>query len=412
VTNLRPGFRTAGLLVAAALLSGCTTTPQPTIAPAPSTPPAASTSEPADPHTLVDTAGDALEFPLVELDDAKPLTLPEIASITPAQPGHDHTILLALSNDRTLVTLSPSENFEEAAFVKSNRVGLLRDDGTVDLFADTSNIRPDGRPRQTYAGDINEQWVVWMETSSDNMYESNWRLFAQELDGGKPILVAAAEDQRKATTEFLPLAGGDPFPRLSEGLVWWWTAHEQPDGTFQPRILAADPAGGEPKEMLALSAQLSPVTGGIVAVTLSEAEDHPQTGIVRIDTDGTVTELVRFTQDSEASWGAQRLASSGNIVAMSTGEAVLIMDTSATPIAQIPIPNDREIWDLDVCAGKVVFTPYKPEETDQVAVYDTTTNTLQTIHVPRAETDNYCSDQRISWSQNENNWTSNTIAIW
>ena len=169
--------------------------------------------------------------------------------------------------------------------------------------------------------------------------------------------------------------------------MWWWTAHEQPDGTFQPRILAADPAGGEPKEMLALSAQLSPVTGGIVAVTLSEAEDHPQTGIVRIDTDGTVTELVRFTQDSEASWGAQRLASSGNIVAISTGEAVLIMDTSATPIAQIPSRTTAK-YGTSMSAQARSSSPHTNPRKQTKWPSTTTTNTLQTIHVPRAETDN------------------------
>lgn len=406
------GLRTAALLVTAALLSGCTTTPQPTLTPTMAPSSSASTSGLADPHTITDATGVILQFPLVELDDAKPLTLPEVARITPAPPGQDHTVLLALSNDTALVTVSPSENFDGPGLKKSGRVGLLSNDGTIDLSADTSGIRSDGLPRQTYAGDIDEQWAVWMETSSEDMYQSNWRLFAQDINGGQPILVAAAEDQRKATTEYLPLVGGDPFPRLSEGLVWWWTAHEQPDGSFQPRILAADPAGGEPKEMLTLGAQLSPVTGGVVAVKLSEADEHPQTGIVRIDTDGTVTDLVRFTQDTEAQWGASELASSGNIVAMATGDAVLIMDTNAHPIAQIPIPNDHEVWDLDVCAGKVVFTPYLPEDGDQVLIYDTTTSTLSTIHVPKAETDNYCSDRRVSWTQNENNWTSHIIATW
>lgn len=68
---------------------------------------------------------------------------------------------------------------------------------------------------------------------------------------------------------------------------------------------------------------------------------------------------------------------------MTTEDAVLVMDTSAHPIAKIPIPNDREVWDLDVCAGKVVFTPYLPEDGDQVLIYDTATTTLNTIHVPR-----------------------------
>lgn len=405
----------AGPLISVALLSGCTATPTPTPSATSLRPPLSAS---ADSHTLFDAAGVALEFPVVDLAAAEPLTLPEVARITPPPPGADRTILLALGGDKALVAISPAENYGNAEFVKSTRSGLLSDDGTVDLFQDTSNIRSDGLPRQTYAGDVDEQWAVWMETSSTNMYESNWRLFAREIDGGQPVLIAAAEEQRAAATAMLPLLEGDPFPRLSNGLVWWWTAHEQPDGTFRTRILAADPAGGDPLEMLPLGGRLSPVTDGIVAVQNSVVGDPDAinplqpTGLVLIDTTGKVTDLVRFTPDLEDGSGIGSLASDGDIVAMVMGDAVMILDTSGTPIAQIPVPENLDLWEVAVCAGKVVFAPSTAAGGDKVMIYNTTTRTLAAIDVPKAAPGVYCSDQRIAWTSIDDHWSTYTIATW
>lgn len=223
-------------------------------------------------------------------------------------------------------------------------------------------------------------------------------------------------------TEFLPLVQGDPMPRLSEGLVWWWTAHEELDGTFRPRILAADPAGGGSTEVLALGANLSPVTGGIVALQLEVAPsdvelDYLQTGLVLIDTAGTVTDLIRFTEDRDDDWFLRVLASDGDIVALVMRDAVLVLRTDGTPVAQIPIPVgsdglDPQVWDLAVCSGRVVFTPYVAEESDTVVIYDTTTQALSTIAAPRAEPDVFCSDQRIAWTQLPEQWQTYTIAEW
>lgn len=405
-----------GLPMSVALLFGCTATPTPTPSVTSLRPPPSAS---ADSHLLFDATGVGLVFPVVDITGAEPLTLPEVTRITPASTGEDHTILLALGSDKALVNISPAENYGHGEFVKSDRVGLLSDDGTVGLFEDTSRIRSDGLPRQTYTGDMDEQWAVWMETSSTNLYESNWRLFAREIDGGQPVLVAAAEEQRATTTAMLPLLEGDPFPRLSNGLVWWWTAYEQPDGTFRPRILAADPTGGDPVEMLPLGGLLSPVAEGVVAVQLMQVDDpdavrpFQQTGLVLIDTTGEVTDLVRFTPDLAENWAIRRLDSDRDIVAMVMGSEVLILNTNGKPIAQITIPENLDLWDVAVCAGKVVFTPDTPEGGDKVMIYDTVTLALAAIDLPRATSGVYCSDQLVAWtSSNLDGWQAYTIATW
>ncbi|MDO5678258.1 MAG: hypothetical protein Q4G35_12210 [Propionibacteriaceae bacterium] len=312
------------------------------------------------------------------------------------------------------MAISPAENYAATDPLKSERVGLLRDDGTVNLFDDTESVRSDGFLRQTYAGDMDERWAVWMETSSRNMFESNWRLFAHEIDGGQPILVAAAEDQRATATEVLPLVGGDPFPRLSQGLVWWWTATEQPDGSFRVRVLAADPAGGGAKEMLPQGYGISPVADGVVAVELTDApqvETSPQQrGLVLIDVSGALTDLVLV---APGSGGIRAVASDDDIVAIFIGDAVLILNTSGQPLAQIPIPEDRAVWELAVCSGQVAFVPATSGgDGERVFIYDTDTLTLSLIDVPDAGPSVDCSDDRVSWKRLVGRWYSTEIAEW
>lgn len=404
MTRSRMARRMAGLLVSAALLSSCTDTPPTPPATSPIPSPRAST----DGRALLNAAGVALEFPVVELSSAEPLTLPEVARITEPPTAEPRTVLLALGDDTALVTQSPAENYLKE-FVKSDRIGLFSNDGAVDLFADTSGIASDGKPRQVYAGDLDDHRVVWMETSSTNMYESNWRLFTRDIDGGAATLVAAAEEQRFPTTAQLPLVGGDPFPRLSNGLVWWWTAHEQPAGSFSPRIMAADPAGGEPIEMLPFGTLLSPVTDGVVALQHAQQDatdtdaSAEQTGLVLIDVTGKVSDLVTYTSDLEDDWAVESLASADNIVAVTMGNAVLILDTGGTPIAKIPLPEHAEPSKLAVCAGKVAFAPdttadSETEGANKVVIYDTRTRRLAAMDVENAAPSITCSEHRLAWT--------------
>lgn len=349
-----------------------------------------------------------LQFPLVQAQSARSVKLRTVFTIPPARQGESHHFILSLGKDQSLAVASPAENYTHQKFVKSDRVGLRDSAGRIRLFPDTSKARSDGRPRQIYAGDTDARWWVWMETSSVDLYQSNWRLFAREKDGGEPRLIAAAEDQLVESKGYVPLLEGDPIPRLSEGLVWWWTATESPDGSFHPRILAVDPAGGEPREMLPLGGRLAPVKGGVVAVRLRRADgpdaerEFMDTGLVLIDTAGGVRDLIRYspTWEAEQPWFLTALAADGDIVALSIGETVWVIRTDGTPVARIPVPGDRDVQELAVCGGKVAFAPYSDlSGGDKVMIFDTSTKDLSEIDAPHAQPDVMCTKDRLLWAQ-------------
>lgn len=374
--------------------------------------------------TINDAHGKPVSFPTVDLSSANPITLPEIVKLGRAPEGRPDHIVLALASNAALVSFDPSENRNSEEIVKSGRVGLLYDNQSSKLFDSTAHIRSDGLARQTYAGDIDDDWAVWMETSSTDLSQSNWRLFSQRLAGGTPRLVAAAEDQLSSGASEVPLLGGDPVPKLSAGLVWWWTATQQPDGTFGVRVLAADPAGGEPKEMLAPGYYVSPIDGGVVAVQLENntPDSHTETnfdevGVVRIDTSGHVTDVIRYSAanaEDEEGVGVSELASGGDVVAALIQDDIIIVRANGAPIARIPTPLNTEVGELAVCSGKVAFTPTSMgSEGDKVFIFDTATSTLSAMKAPHAYSSVMCSDTRLAWGQlEEPNYITTHVSKW
>ncbi|WP_297742424.1 hypothetical protein [uncultured Tessaracoccus sp.] len=353
-----------------------------------------------------------MSFPTVDLSSASPITLPEIVKLGRPPEGHPDRIVLALASNAALVSFDPSENRDSEEIVKSGRVGLLYDNQSSKLFDSTAHIRSDGLARQTYAGDIDDNWAVWMETSSTDLSQSNWRLFSQRLSGGTPRLVAAAEDQLSFGASEVPLLGGDPVPKLSAGLVWWWTATQQQDGTFGVRVLAADPAGGEPKEMLPSGYYVSPIDGGVVAVQLEHTPEshngtnYKEVGVVRIDGSGRVTNVIRYSttkaEEEEEGVGVSELASGGDVVAALIQDNIIIVRANGAPIARIPLPLNTEVGDLAVCSGKVAFAPTPMgSEGDKVFIFDTATSTLTAMKAPHAYSAVMCSKTRLAWGQLE-----------
>ncbi|MFT3887865.1 MAG: hypothetical protein QM713_06850 [Arachnia sp.] len=417
---------------AAALLAVCITTKSPPPSPpAPSPVPPASTQG-ATEFMFRDAAGKPLEFPLRDIRTPRhpeSIALHEVTRLEPAPKGESRLILLALDGPESLAVLSPPENYANKGFVKSDQIGLLDDNGSFRPLGTTAHIQSDGLPRQTYAGDVDDEWATWIETSSTDLYQSNWRVFAQRRDGsGSPQLLAAADEQRSALTPRLPLLQGDPRVRLSEGLAWWHTTYEQPDGTFRTRVLAAPVEGGEATPMLDLAAQPSPVTGGTVAIQLAEAtatnhtgpeevEDWtPQTGLTLIDASGTTRTLATFTENYDADWFIRHLASDGDIVALSINDGVLVLRTDGTPIAHLRVrtgTSERRVIDMGVCNGKVVFTPYVDlEGAESVVIYDANKDALKTIQPEHAYADVYCSTERVAWTQSPDGSLVTTIAEW
>nr|WP_159087499.1 hypothetical protein [Tessaracoccus timonensis] len=362
--------------------------------------------------TVYDAHGTSISFPTVDLSSASPITLPEIVKLGRPPEGHPDRIVLALASNAALVSFDPSENRDSEEIVKSGRVGLLYDNQSSKLFDSTAHIRSDGLARQTYAGDIDDNWAVWMETSSTDLSQSNWRLFSQRISGGTPRLVAAAEDQLSSGASEVPLLGGDPVPKLSAGLVWWWTATQQQDGTFGVRVLAADPARGEPKEMLASGYYVSPIDGGIVAVQLEHTPEshngtnYKEVGVVRIDGSGRVTNVIRYStteaEEEEEGVGVSELASGGDVVAALIQDNIIIVRANGAPIARIPLPLNTEVGELAVCSGKVAFIPTAMGgEGDKVFIFDTATGTLSAMKAPHAYSSVMCSKTRLAWGQLE-----------
>lgn len=418
-------------VAAAVLLGGCVTSPDRPPSPSPSVPVAHSPGQSSSPPSaapsddaLRNAAGEEVVFPVVEIAEVRPETIKitEIAKVAPPPLDQDQVGVLALEGKETLVWFLPVENYSGEGMIKSGGIGFRTDDGELSLFDSTEHVASDGRPRGIIGADLDDDWAVWSESSSTDLYQSNWRVFSQRRGGGAPRLLAVAEDQRSANWETSPIVSGDSLPILSAGLVWWHTARERPDGIFRPRVVAVPPDGGDVKVMLDMASTPTPVTGGVVATQVVDDPGVPvderayayhETGLVLIDASGAVTDLLRYSEDVDAGRLARNVASDGDTVAFVMGDDVLVMRIDGTPVARIPgpAPEGREFTDLAVCDGKVLFTPYNADiGGDTVVIYDSVSGALKTIDAPDAFPWVYCSDERVGWTQAPDGWGIVTIA--
>lgn len=355
-----------------------------------------------DPHALLGVDGQPLMFEEIDIASATapaPGTFEAVGEIRTRAHG-PITTLLAAGSAGLLVNTTPENTLDAGTntLVKSGTVGIVDGSG-VRAFGSTADLVAGDSARQTYVGDVDDEWATWMETPTVHIINSHWRIFAQDLSGGTPVLLARSDD---ALSE-LPMHGGEPEPVVSAGRVWWHTAYTGGDGTSRPRVVSVPADGGDVRIEQELATTPRPIAGGVVAIKRNDeaGRANRELGILRIDTAGASEDLVAFATATDDDWFVRDLAADGDLVALSMSSGLYILRTDGTPLAQVTFPSDAVVEGVEACSGRVVFTV--PDSTSGLShlqyVYDSASNELVAIKTPHNSGPTYCSADRIAWTQ-------------
>ncbi|MCB7138210.1 hypothetical protein [Cellulosimicrobium marinum] len=415
------------LVAIAVLVVACTSAPELTPpSPTASTTSSADEGSPTTRHALVGVDGAALKFPVVVPQVvAAPADRTVLDDAVSFDVRRDGSLLrmLAIDSDSSLVSLMPEGAYgggEE--LLESSQVGFLDDDGSFTGLSSTVAVADDGSARQTSAGDLDDRWAVWAETSSVDAFTSNWRVFAVDRAEGAPRLLGRAEDHHPGTR--LPLAVGDPEPVLSGGRVWWHTAYEREDGSFRTRVLSASPDGSRTDVALDLASQPRPVHGGVVALAMHDTtvdgaqegweiqDPRRAVGVVRVDATGDVHDVVRFGDVTDDEWFVRELAAGQDLVAITMASDVYVLRTDGSPVVRIPLDRGQRPAGLAVCGGRVVLGSVDPttNEGDSMLILDAADGSLTSVDAPGSWGDMTCSDDRLAWTHGAQSGSVTTVA--
>lgn len=138
----------------------------------------------------------------------------------------------------------------------------------------------DGPPRQIVSGVLAGRFVVWKETTSTDLYNDQWSMYAFDNETKKTRLVAA---QRPASEGPQPLAPGGTAPSVTSDGVLYYSAVDTEDRA-NPSVQVYKLSLAEDKAPADAFTGFSAVAAGDVLFFLAEAENRVT--IHRVNTDG------------------------------------------------------------------------------------------------------------------------------
>ncbi|MEU7981276.1 hypothetical protein AB0B63_22440 [Micromonospora sp. NPDC049081] len=164
---------------------------------------------------------------------------------------------LGLTPDGQMITAA-----NPAATTRSGEVVIGQ--SQVGLYAG-SRVRgmspaPHGAARQAIYGDADERTVAWLETTSTDMYQMDWRVYGFDRAAGRTVLLgdsAAVSKGRK-----MPIPPGSSMLSVGTDRVYWTTAVPttgQPE--FGAQVLGRSVTGSRAAEVVAERAKLPAAAG-------------------------------------------------------------------------------------------------------------------------------------------------------
>jgi len=316
----------------------------------------------------------------------------------------------------------------------SGRVGIVSKGSTAPRpWAPTSGLVPGDHHRQVTRSPVSGDRAVWFETTSTDLGDDNWRLFAADRRTGEPHVVATAEE----------LTGGKQLP-FSEATatvyrhrVYWSTTPASAAGTqraFEPEVVSKDISG---KGTITLAAKVGdqPVTTdrGVVIRTASTMEvddvddqDRPSVVAERIPSGFSLVTahglepLLRASADGPIARNEApgAVAASGHTLAFAIGDTEYLYDLdTGTALGfrgagrAIPVPGDQA---ANSDAQREATTIHSSAVTSSVAVwtfgggsgslrapvlvYDARDHTLRRVWVSHNDGEVWAAAAFVGWS--------------
>ncbi|MFU8876007.1 hypothetical protein [Micromonospora sp. SL4-19] len=173
---------------------------------------------------------------------------------------------LGLTPDGQVISAaSPTPgNRDGELVIGQSRVGLYTGDGVRELSAPSR-----GAARQAIYADADERTVAWMETTSTDMYQMDWRVYGFDRHTARTVLLGDSAAVSKGKR--MPIPPGMSMLSVGAGRVYWTTAVPTTgQREFGAQIMGRALTGGRAPEVVAERAKLPAAAGTVLYYVRSE----------------------------------------------------------------------------------------------------------------------------------------------
>lgn len=296
-------------------------------------------------------------------------------------------------------------------------VNLWTDSG-LEPVGDTTALVPGDPHRQVISGAFVSETVTWKETASTDMFQSDWRMFRRDIDGGEVEVLARSEQVHPEGR--LPRAVGGPMLAPFGDRVAWHTTYAREDGTLRTKLVSVPATGGELRDEADLVAMPEGVDDGWVVLrmidqTVAGAEEgweiqdaNTVASIDLIEPGGSARPLVVFPRGTSGNtWGIAEIAAGGGDVyawVASDGE-VYTASLDGETVVRLrqadglqPVPHS-----LAVCDERVIWSAAGTEDGAGSATYLFDPADGQVTRLPSGSSvgDNVCGGSYIAWTETD-----------
>lgn len=114
-------------------------------------------------------------------------------------------------------------------------------------------------PRQAVYGSAADGIVTWMETSSTNLFNFDWCVFAYDQETKRTHLLG--DSASLSNGDDMPPGPGDPTPSIGSDAIYWSTVYPTGKEQFEVKIVKSDRTGGGSFETAVDHAKLPAASG-------------------------------------------------------------------------------------------------------------------------------------------------------
>lgn len=324
------------------------------------------------------------------------------------------TVSAVAPDGRALVSSMNQSDFDQSTFTlqATSPVSLWADDG-LESLGSTEELIPGDPHRQVLDAQFVNDSVVWQETSSTDLFVSDWRMFRHDLDGGAPQLVARSEQVFPAGS--LPMAVGRPVLAAVGNRVGWHTTYEREDGTLRTKVVSVPAAGGELRTESEIAAMPAGAADGWVTLrmideTVEGAEGgweiqapRRASGIDLIEPGGDVVPLITFPGGTDDNWAVAKIAADEHAYAWVAPGEVYVATIGSDTRHRLHHSPDVTVdpHSLSVCGQRVLWVTVSGESIAAIYVFDLESGQISTLPANNPVASVACGGDYVSWTDIE-----------
>lgn len=263
--------------------------------------------------------------------------------------------------------------------------------------------------RQAVFGDASHEAIVWTETPSSDLFQSNWRIFSSQGVGQETALIAQSKEIWDV--DELQLTSGEPVPVLKDDVVHWASTSEGDGSPWGSDVVSKKIDGTGKLDVLSpLAVSPAKLDNEIAVLNLTHLDDADEdadlrlpgvpTGITLHQDDRTSEKLMGKSDTSQSDNTFGPLMRSGRTLLTEYGSDMLVINTVERSVHSISTPagsrpvgqkmcRDFATWTYETDGGEIAGEQY---------FFDLGSGNLTKIPNDKLFGETECNGEYFSWS--------------